>query len=107
MIYIFGFSTLIFSNSLNFLLIAIIIVGLGIGILSIIIPAILMDETTSSQRGIVSGVRNMAWGLGYFIDPVLGAIMSESFVVAPFLLCIITSCFGIIISLFGSKKIKL
>jgi len=99
----FGFFVLTFATSLVLLLIPILIIGGGIGILYVTVPAALMDVAPSSQRGLISGFQNIAWGIGYFVGPALGGIVVNYHIGAPYLLCVTISMFGGALTLYGSK----
>jgi DHA1 family multidrug resistance protein-like MFS transporter len=99
----FGFFALTFATSLVFLLIPILIIGGGIGTLYVAVPAAIMDVAPTSQRGLISGFQNIAWGIGYFVGPALGGIVVSYNVGAPYLLCMGISMFGGALTLYGSK----
>lgn len=99
----FGFFALTFSTSLVLLLIPIVIIGGGIGTLYITVPAAIMDVAPTSQRGLVSGFQNIAWGIGYFVGPALGGIVVGYNVGAPYLLCMGISMLGVALTLYGRK----
>ncbi|UCE16156.1 MAG: MFS transporter [Candidatus Bathyarchaeota archaeon] len=98
-----GFFLLSFSSYLSFLLIAILIIGGGMGALYVAVPAALMDKAPASQRGLVSGFRNIGWGSGYFVGSTLGGLVAGYFVGAPFMLCVVTSFLGSAITLYGTR----
>jgi len=98
-----GFFALTFATSLVLLLIPIVIIGAGIGTLYITVPAAIMDVAPTSQRGLVSGFQNIAWGIGYFVGPALGGIVVSYYIGAPYLLCVIVSMLGVVLTLYGSK----
>jgi len=89
-----GFFVLTFASSLMFLLIAVVIAGLGVGMLYVTLTVSLMDMAPSSQRGLVSGVQNIAWGVGYFVGPMVGGIAATYSVNAPYMFCAIASVVG-------------
>jgi len=89
-----GFFVLAFAPSPVFLLIAVIIAGLGIGTLYVTLTVSLMDMAPSSKRGLVSGVQNIAWGVGYFVGPMVGGIVATYSVGAPYMFCAIASVLG-------------
>lgn len=99
----FGFFALTFATSLVLLLIPILIIGGGIGALYVTVPAAIMDVAPISQRGLVSGFQNIAWGIGYFVGPALGGIMVSYHIGAPYLLCMITSMVGGALTLYGRR----
>jgi len=99
----FGFFALTFATSLVLLLISILIIGGGIGVLYVTVPAAIMDVAPSSQRGLISGFQNVAWGIGYFVGPALGGIVVSYYIGAPYLLCVIISMLGGTLTLYGSK----
>jgi len=99
----FGFFALTFATSLVLLLIPILIIGGGIGTLYITVPAAIMDVAPTSQRGLVSGFQNIAWGIGYFVGPALGGIVVSYYIAAPYLLCVMVSMLGVVLTLYGSK----
>jgi len=99
----FGFFALTFATSLVLLLIPILIIGGGIGVLYVTVPAALMDVAPSSQRGLISGFQNIAWGIGYFTGPALGGIVVNYYIGAPYLLCMIVSMLGGALTLYASK----
>jgi len=89
-----GFFVLTFAPSPVFLLIAVIIAGLGIGTLYVTLTVSLMDMAPSSKRGLVSGVQNIAWGVGYFVGPMVGGMVATYSVGAPYMFCAIASVAG-------------
>jgi len=89
-----GFFVLTFAPSPVFLLIAVIIAGLGIGMLYVTLTVSLMDMAPPSKRGLVSGVQNIAWGVGYFVGPMVGGIVATYSVGAPYVFCAIASVLG-------------
>lgn len=89
-----GFFILTFASSLVFLLIAVVIVGLGVGALYVTLTVSLMDMAPSSQRGLVSGFQNIAWGAGYFVGPMVGGIVAAYSVSAPYIFCVIVAVVG-------------
>jgi len=99
----FGFFALTFATSLVLLLIPILIIGGGIGTLYVTVPAAIMDVAPSSQRGLISGFQNIAWGIGYFVGPALGGIVVSYHIGAPYLLCMIISMLGGALTLYRSK----
>lgn len=94
-----GFFTLIFSFSFVSFLIAIVIVGAGVGQLFITLTTALMDLAPPTQRGLVSGLQNIAWGMGYFLGPMIGGLVAVYSVSAPYAFCVITSVFGGVLAL--------
>lgn len=94
-----GFLTLIFPSSFVSLLIAVVVVGGGVGTLYVAPTALLMDVASPSQRGLISGFQNIAWGVGYFLGPMLGGVATIYSVSAPYILCIIASAIGCTLSL--------
>ncbi len=99
----FGFFALTFATSLVLLLIPVVIIGGGIGVLYVAVPAAIMDVAPTSQRGLTSGFQNIAWGIGYFVGPALGGIVVGYHIGAPYLLCVIVSILGVALTLYGSK----
>ncbi len=89
-----GFLTLIFLSSFVCLLIAVVVIGVGIGTLNVVPTALLMDVTPPSQRGLISGFDHVSWGAGYFLGPMLGGVATIHSVSAPYMMCIITSAIG-------------
>jgi len=89
-----GFLILTFASSLVFLLIAVVIAGLGIGTLYVTLTVSLMDMAPSSRRGLVSGFQNIAWGVGYFVGSMVGGIVATYSVSAPYIFCVIASMAG-------------
>jgi len=89
-----GFSILTFAASPIFLLIAVVVAGLGVGTLYVALTASLMDMAPSSQRGLVSGVQNIAWGVGYFVGPMVGGLVATYSVSAPYIFCAIAAVVG-------------
>ncbi|RLI45162.1 hypothetical protein DRO69_05865 [Candidatus Bathyarchaeota archaeon] len=98
-----GFFALTFATSFVLLLIPILVIGGGIGTLYITVPAALMDVAPSSQRGLVSGFQNIAWGIGYFAGPALGGIVVNYYIGAPYLLSVIISMLGGALTLYESR----
>lgn len=94
-----GFFTLIFPPSLFSFLIAAVVVGGGVGTLYVAPTALLMDTASPSQRGLVVGFQNIAWGVGYFLGPMLGGLTTIHSVSAPYMLCIVASVIGGALSL--------
>ena len=99
-----AFFILTFASSPMFLLIAIVMAGLGIGTLYVGLTVSLMDMAPSSQRGMVSGVQNIAWGVGYFVGPMVGGIVVTYSVGAPYIFCVIASVVGGIVTSLYLKK---
>lgn len=99
-----GFLTLIFPPSFVSLLIAAMAVGGSVGILYIAPTALLMDVASSSQRGLIAGFQNIAWGVGFFLGPMLGGVAAIYSVSAPYILCIIVSAIGCTLSLIAYTK---
>ena len=99
----FGFFALTFATSLILLLIPISIIGGGIGVLYVTVPAAIMDVAPISQRGLISGFQNIAWGIGYFVGPALGGIVVSYYIGAPYLLCMVISMLGGALTLYGSR----
>lgn len=97
------FFALTFATSPALLLIPILIIGGGIGALYVTVPAAIMDVALISQRGLVSGFQNIAWGIGHFVGPTLGGIVVSYHIGAPYLLCMIISMFGGALTLYGSR----
>jgi MFS family permease len=89
-----GFFILIFSSSFFSFLVAIAIVGAGVGQLYITLTIALMDLAPTAVRGLVSGLQNIAWGMGYFLGPVIGGVLALYSVDAPYVFCIIAATFG-------------
>jgi MFS family permease len=89
-----GFFILTLASSPVFLLIAVVIVGLGVGTLYVTLTVSLMDMAPSSQRGLVSGFQNIAWGVGYFVGPMVGGIVATYSVNAPYMFCAIAAVVG-------------
>lgn len=96
---VIGFLILTVHPSFVSFLIAVLIVGGGVGILYIAPPALLMDEAPPAQRGLIAGFQNIAWGIGFFLGPLLGGAVAIYSDTAPYILCIITSAIGCILSL--------
>lgn len=90
----FGFFTLIFASSFVSFLIAIVIVGAGVGQLSIALKAALMMMAPTTQRGFISGLQSVAWGMGYFLGPTIGGIVTTYFVDAPYAFCAVAAVIG-------------
>jgi len=99
-----AFFILTLASSPMFLLIAIVMAGLGIGTLYVGLTVSLMDMAPSSQRGMVSGVQNIAWGFGYFVGPMVGGIVVTYSVSAPYIFCVIASVVGGIVTSLYMKK---
>lgn len=99
-----GFLTLIFPPSFVSLLIAAMAVGGSVGILYIAPTALLMDVASSSQRGLIAGFQNIAWGVGFFLGPMLGGVAAIYSVSAPYILCIIASAIGCTLLLIAYTK---
>ena len=95
-----GFFILTFASSLMFLLIAVVIAGLGVGALYVTLTVSLMDTAPSSQRGLVSGFQNIAWGAGYFVGPMVGGIVVTYSVSAPYMFCAIAAVVGGVLTLY-------
>lgn len=93
-----GFSILSFAYSLEYLLIGIVMVGVGVGTLYAALVSLLMDMTSSSKRGLAAGLLNIAWGVGYFVGPFVGGIVSTYSFSAPYLFCIIMAAVGTILA---------
>ena len=86
-----GFLILIFTSSLISFLIAIMVIGGSIGGLYVSLTAFLMDVASSSQRGLIAGMQNIAWGIGYFLGPIIGGVAAAYSFSAAYMLCIIVS----------------
>jgi DHA1 family tetracycline resistance protein-like MFS transporter len=82
------------------------IIGGGIGGLYVSLTALLMDAASSSQRGLVAGIQNIAWGIGYFIGPAVGGIAATSSFSATYMLCIIASIIGGTLTLISQYRIS-
>ncbi|MGD8505582.1 MAG: MFS transporter [Candidatus Bathyarchaeota archaeon] len=102
----FGFAMLILTSSFVSFSIAIMIIGGGIGGLYVSLTALLMDAASSSQRGLVAGIQNIAWGIGYFIGPAVGGIAATSSFSATYMLCIIASIIGGTLTLISQYRIS-
>jgi len=89
-----GFFILIFAQSPLLLLVAVIFAGLGVGTLYVTLTVSLMDLARSSERGLVSGVQNIAWGAGYFVGPLVGGIVATYSASAPYIFCAIAAAAG-------------
>ncbi len=89
-----GFLILTFAQSPLLLLVGVVFAGLGVGTLYVTLTVSLMDMAPSSQRGLVSGVQNIAWGAGYFVGPMVGGIVATYSVSAPYLFCAIAAAVG-------------
>ncbi|MEM1540137.1 MAG: MFS transporter [Candidatus Bathyarchaeia archaeon] len=89
-----GFFILIFSSSFVYFLIAITVIGAGVGQLYITSIIALMDLAPTTARGLVSGLQNFAWGLGYFIGPIIGGILALHSFEAPYVFCTFAAVFG-------------
>ena len=97
---------LILTSTFVFFSIAIMIVGGGIGGLYVSLTALLMDAASSSQRGLVAGIQNIAWGIGYFLGPAIGGIAATSSFSATYMLCIIASIVGGALALVSRYRIS-
>jgi MFS family permease len=89
-----GFFTLIFSSSFPSFLLAMVIVGAGVGQLSITSKIALMDLAPPLQRGFISGLQSIAWGIGYFFGPMIGGMIAVYSLGAPYIFCTLMSVFG-------------
>jgi len=89
-----GFFTLIFSSSFVSFLVAIAIVGAGVGQLYITLTIALMDLAPTAVRGLLSGLQNIAWGVGYFLGPMIGGVLALYSVGAPYVFCVMAAVFG-------------
>jgi len=94
-----GFFILIFSSSFLSFLLAMIIVGAGVGQLSTTSKTALMDLAPPSQRGFISGLQSIAWGIGYFFGPMIGGVLADYSLGAPYLFCTLISILGGLITL--------
>ncbi|UCH01572.1 MAG: MFS transporter [Candidatus Bathyarchaeota archaeon] len=94
-----GFFILIFSSSFLSFLLAMIIVGTGVGQLSITSKTALMDLAPPSQRGFISGLQSIAWGIGYFFGPMIGGVLADYSLSAPYIFCTLISTLGGFITL--------
>ncbi|UCE43459.1 MAG: MFS transporter [Candidatus Bathyarchaeota archaeon] len=99
-----GFLVLVFPPSFASLLFAAIAVGGGVGILYVAATALLMDGVSSSQRGLIAGFQNIAWGVGFFLGPMLGGIATIHSVSTPYVLCVVASAIGCALSLIAHKE---
>jgi len=98
-----GFSILIFAFSFEYLLVSVVIIGVGVGTLYVTLTASLMDTAPSLKRGLISGLQNIAWGVGYFLGPFVGGIASAYSFSAPYVFCIITATVGATLTITFSK----
>ncbi len=90
-----GFFMLIFSPSFGLFLTAIVIIGGGIGGLYVSLTAFLMDVASRDQRGLIAGMQNLTWGIGYFLGPTIGGVLAASYSFsAVYVWCIIASVVG-------------
>lgn len=89
-----GFLILIFSSSLASFLIAIMVIGGSIGGLYVSLTALLMDVALNSQRGLIAGTQNIAWGIGYFLGPTIGGVAAAYSFSAAYMLCVVASLIG-------------
>lgn len=94
-----GFLTIISPPSFSSLLLAALAVGGCVGILYVAPTALLMDGASPSQRGLIAGFQNIAWGVGFFLGPMLGGIVTIYSVSAPYILGIIVSIIGLILTI--------
>ncbi len=99
-----GFLTLVFPPSFVSLLIAVVAVGGGVGTLYVAPTALLMDVASPSRRGVISGFQNIAWGVGYFLGPMLGGVAAIYSVSGPYILCIVASAMGCTLSLVHTQS---
>jgi len=53
-----------------------------------------MDVALTSQRGLIAGTQNIAWGIGYFLGPTIGGVAAAYSFSAAYMLCIIASLIG-------------
>lgn len=90
-----GFFMLIFSPSFALFLTAIVIIGGGIGGLYVALTAFLMDLASRDQRGLIAGMQNLTWGIGYFLGPAIGGVLAALYSFsAVYVWCIIASLIG-------------
>ncbi len=101
----FGFFTLLLPFSFVSFLIAIVIVGAGVGQLHVTLATALMDLAPPTQRGLVAGLQSIAWGVGYFLGPMIGGIVAVYFVGAPYIFCVIASAFGGVLTLAYRERV--
>lgn len=99
-----GFFILTFASSSVFLLIAVVVAGLGVGALYVTLTVSLMNMAPASQRGLVSGVQNIAWGVGYFVGPMVGGIVATYSVSAPYIFCAIAAVVGGVLTSLYTKS---
>jgi MFS family permease len=66
----------------------------------LLLSASLMDMAPSPQRGLVSGFQNIAWGVGYFVGPMVGGIVATYSVGAPYIFCAIAAVVGGVLTLY-------
>ena len=71
------------------------VIGGSIGGLYVSLTAFLMDVSSSSQRGLIAGMQNIAWGIGYFLGPIIGGVVAAYSFSAAYMLCIIVSVIGV------------
>ncbi len=95
-----GFFMLIFSPSLVLFLMAIVIIGGGIGGLYVSLTAFLMDLASRDQRGLIAGMQNLTWGIGYFLGPAIGGVLAALYSFsAVYVWCIVASVVGGVLTL--------
>jgi MFS family permease len=102
----FGFLILSFAYFFEYLLIGIIMIGVGVGTLYAALISLVMDITASSKRGFVAGLLNIAWGVGYFVGPFVGGIISTYTFSAPYLFCIIMAVIGTTLAISQSEQLN-
>jgi len=89
-----GFFILIFTSSFALFLIAIVVIGGGIGGLYVSLTALLMNVASRAERGLTAGMQNLAWGIGYFLGPAIGGVAAAYSFGALYMFCVVASVIG-------------
>lgn len=73
-----GFGFTLFANGLSMFAISVAIWTIGEIIASAVAPAIIADLAPIGLRGLYQGIFGSAWGLSFFVGPLLGGKVYES-----------------------------
>jgi len=88
------------------LVLAVIVIGLGLGALFPVSIALISDYVPSSQRGVAMGMFETAAAVGMMIGPAVGGVLAEQFDPSyPYLFCMIASiACTLVVGIFLKKR---